>query len=330
MPAAQFERSPRADRSGPADRPGPADGADGSCGCEPSGSPDRSTEPSRRGRSDQPGRLEDTDPQAGQGWTGIDLLARLGGFSGRRARRAGERTRWSRRALALVVVVVAVLASAVELRGYLPVNPRVLVYGDSLVVEAQEPFRQAARDEGAHAVDLRIWSGTAPCNWVGDVPGAIRDFRPTVAVIAFSGNRPACMDGRGDLMAAYREDVTTMVDQLVSAGVQVRLIEEPARETDPVDAAGRTRLGELWETIAAATPNTRVVRADLSVTDGGRFVPTLPCDPGEPCGPDGRVVVRAPDGVHFCPHPPEVVGSCGMYSSGARRYGLALARAALG
>lgn len=328
MPAAQFERSPRADRPGSVDDSEPADGADGSRRPEPPGG--SSTEPGRGRRSDRPGPLDEADPESDQGWTGIDLLAPLGGFAARRARGGGERTRWSGRAIALVVVVVAVLASAVELRGYLPVNPRVLVYGDSMVVEAQEPFRQAVRDGGAHAVDLRIWSGTAPCNWVGDVPDAIRDFRPTVAVLAFSGNRPACMDGRQDLVAAYRVDVTTMVDQLVSAGVQVRLIEEPARETDQVDAAGRTPLGRLWDTIADATPNTRVVRADLSVTDDGRFVPTLPCDPGEPCGPDGRITVRAPDGVHFCPHPPEVVGGCGMYSSGARRYGLALARAALG
>ena len=61
------------------------------------------------------------------------------------------------------------------------------------------------------------------------------------------------------------------------------------------------------------------------MTDAGRFTQTLPCDPGEPCGPDGRIVVRAPDGVHFCPHPTEPAGLCAVYSSGARRFGYAVA-----
>ena len=115
-----------------------------------------------------------------------------------------------------------------------------LVYGDSLIVESQEPLREAARADGVHALDLRVWSGTAPCNWMGDVRTRIHDFHPTIAVFGFSGNLPPCMAGR-DLIAGYRQDVTAMVGQLVSAGVQVRLVEEPVRRADPVDARGRTR-----------------------------------------------------------------------------------------
>jgi hypothetical protein len=315
MPAAQYERSPRSDRPPAVDR---ADQTD---------HPDGSEEPDDPGPGGKPGRA-DTRPSTHLGWTGIDLLALLGGLSGRRARQRGEPNRWSRRAVAVLAVIVAVLGSATVLRGYLPADPRLLVYGDSLIVESQEPFKQAAQEAGVHAIELRAWSGTAPCDWVNDVPGQIRDFRPTVAVIAFSGNLPACMAGR-DLLTGYRQDVTTMVDQLVSAGVQVRLVEEPARKSDTVDASGRTELGRLWATIARETPNTRVVRADLAVTAAGRFVPSLPCDPGEPCGPDGQIIVRAPDGVHFCPHPIVPAGSCSVYSSGARRYGAAVARGAL-
>ncbi|ADP83711.1 hypothetical protein [Pseudofrankia inefficax] len=316
MPAAQYERSPRSDRPLAVDHAG----RDLPDGPEEPGDPGRGARPVQAGPAG-------TRPSTHQGWTGIDLLALLGGLSGRRARQPGQ-PRWSRRAVAILAVIVAVLGSAIVLRGYLPADPRLLVYGDSLIVESQEPFRQAALDAGAHAIELRAWSGTAPCDWVNDVPGQIRDFRPTVAVIAFSGNLPACMAGR-DLLTGYRQDVTTMVDQLVSAGVQVRLVEEPARKVDTVDASGRTALGRLWATIARETPNTRVVRADLAVTAAGRFVPSLPCDPGEPCGPDGQIIVRAPDGVHFCPHPVVPAGICSVYSSGARRYGAAVARGAL-
>jgi hypothetical protein len=60
----------------------------------------------------------------------------------------------------------------------------------------------------------------------------------------------------------------------------------------------------------------------------------LPCLPGE--GTDagcfgGRIVVRAPDGAHFCPNVGPavrgVVGPCPRWSSGAVRFGRAMADA---
>jgi hypothetical protein len=229
----------------------------------------------------------------------------------------------------VVVVVVTTMTGAIVLRGYLPQSPRVVVYGDSLMVEAQEDFRAAADQAGAHAILMKMWSGTAPCNWLGDVPTTIRDFQPTVAVIAFSGNRSECMSGR-DFLGGYRADVTAMVDQLVAGGVEVRLVEAPPRAGEDVDATGRTPLDQVWARIAAATPHVSVIRAGQAVSDHGRFSATLPCDPGEPCGPDGRVVVRAPDGVHLCPHPDVSSGVCTVYSGGARRYGLAIAHGLFG
>jgi len=302
MPAAQFERSPCIVRPRPADSLAGPD-SDGAIPWDPAG-----------------------DVRA-RGATGIS-----GGGPGRRSRHRGwpgvEAFRWPPRTIALLTVVLGLLGTAVIFRSCLPENPRVLVFGDSLMVESQASMRAAARDAGVRALDLRVWSGTAPCDWLADVPTEIRDFRPSIALIGFSGNPAPCLAGR-DLDAGYRQDVTTMVDKLVSAGVQVRLIQEPARRNDQVDALGRTALGRIWADIASSTPNTRVVRADLAVTDRGRFVWTLPCDPGEPCPADGRIVVRAPDGVHFCPHPNVVAGTCEVYSSGARRYGQAVARGAL-
>ncbi|OHV63249.1 hypothetical protein BCD48_38405 [Pseudofrankia sp. BMG5.36] len=226
-------------------------------------------------------------------------------------------------------MAVTGLAGAVVLRGYLPANPRIVVYGDSLMVEAQDDFRAAATQAGAHAILMKMWSGTAPCNWLDDVSGTIRDFQPTIAVIAFSGNRPPCMSGR-DLIAAYRADVTAMTEKLAASGVEVRLVETPPRRGEAVDADGRTELDRLWAQIASTTPHTRVIRAGQSISDHGRFTTTLPCAPEDSCGPDGRVVVRAPDGIHFCPRPTEPAGVCPVYSGGARRYGLAVARGVLG
>ena len=59
--------------------------------------------------------------------------------------------------------------------------------------------------------------------------------------------------------------------------------------------------------IAAHEANVRYVDAGAAVLDDGRWTETLSCLPGEPCAggtdPLGRSVnvVRAPDGVHFCP-----------------------------
>jgi len=71
------------------------------------------------------------------------------------------------------------------------------------------------------------------------------------------------------------------------------------------------------------------------VLDGGRWTETLPCLGGEPCtgGRDaaGRLVnvVRAPDGVHFCPGAPAAVrgvtADCSVWASGSWRFGNAMA-----
>jgi hypothetical protein len=66
----------------------------------------------------------------------------------------------------------------------------------------------------------------------------------------------------------------------------------------------------------------------------GAYTQTLPCLPAEPCtGPSGTNVVRAPDGVHFCPTGNTTAEGyfevCDVYSSGAFRYAVAMLGPAL-
>lgn len=233
---------------------------------------------------------------------------------------------------AIVVIMALGLVGNAVLRYHRPSTlsgPRVLLYGDSLLVEAHDAFQATAKQDGASAILDESGAGGAPCNYLPDVPNVVKNFHPTIAIIAFSGNTPACMAGR-DLIDGYQEDVTEMIDILASAGVAVRLVETPARfYVDPVDADGRTALGRLWQQLAATFPDTKVVRADLAVTDHGRFVTVLPCERAEKCGPDGLITVRGPDGVHFCPTPDTVTRRCEGYSPGAHRYGVAIAQGAL-
>ena len=88
----------------------------------------------------------------------------------------------------------------------------------------------------------------------------------------------------------------------------------------------------MYRQVAAETGAT-YVDAGAAVLENGRFTETLPCLPGE--GPaqgcrHGEIQVRAADGAHFCPdviYPPgDPAGACAVWSSGAFRFGAAMAR----
>jgi hypothetical protein len=139
--------------------------------------------------------------------------------------------------------------------------------------------------------------------------------------------------------AKYEQDARTVLD-IFTPTATVYLVGTPIRlhaalAHDP--NAGR--LNTIYQTLAATTGHTRYVDAGAAVTPDGLWTHTLPCLPAEPCtgGTDAhgiRVnVVRAPDGTHFCPvaHPAirGVVESCPVYSSGAYRFGTAMANAVI-
>jgi len=71
------------------------------------------------------------------------------------------------------------------------------------------------------------------------------------------------------------------------------------------------------------------IDAGAAVLDHGRWTATLPCLQGEPCTGDMVNLVRAPDGMRFCPTAGAAVqgvtGVCAGWSSGAYRFGTAMA-----
>ena len=216
----------------------------------------------------------------------------------------------------------------------------VILYGDSLAWEAQDSFRQALRIAGIREVSTETFGGTAICDWLPQMRRDAIIVHPRVVVVEFSGNAfTPCMrdsDGRPlsgpTYMARYRQDAATVLGIFHAVGTIVYLAGAPiSRQAELTHSGGP--LNQLYAALAATNLGVRYVDAGQTVLNHGRWTERLPCLPDEPCdrrpGSNRQNVVRAPDGAHFCPvggaAARGVTGLCPVWSSGAYRYGLALA-----
>ena len=205
--------------------------------------------------------------------------------------------------------------------------PKVILYGDSLSMESVKFFSWFVSQGGHRAVEV-VWGGTAPCDWFSHMRRHRYEYDPVAVVMQFSGAAlTPCMEDR-DVFQAYREDARTATRIFVDAGVPVVWVSTPLPQ-DPDAAAILGQLNQIEEDAATELGQT-YVDAGAAVLEDGHYSRTLPCLANETsregCS-NGRIVVRAPDGRHFCPNP--VNFPCPVYSSGALRYGKAQADAAL-
>jgi len=234
--------------------------------------------------------------------------------------------------LAAAVVVVAATSSA---------HRRVILYGDSLAFEARDNFATALQRGNDIEVVDRTFSGTAICDWLDLMRRDLHDLQPVAVVFEFAGNNvtPCTQGPDGPLTGAalaerYRDDAGTATGIFTGAGVRAYWMGAPP-VTGP-EAADFELVRRVYETVRGrVTPATppfgaaEYVDAGRAVSARGRFTPTLPCLPSE--GPaegcvDGSIPVRALDGVHFCPvRTGPGTDRCPVYSSGAARFGLAMA-----
>jgi hypothetical protein len=221
---------------------------------------------------------------------------------------------------------------------------RVVLYGDSLAWQSQEFFVAKLARGGITRVTSRTFGGTAICDRLRQMRADARVIRPDAVVVEFSGNAlTPCMrtaDGHPLSGLAYFEkyaadaaavlDIFTPGHSMVSfAGAPIS--RDAQRSGDPTTAT----LHAMFAALARSSPYSRYTDAGASVLSGGQWTATLPCLPGEPCtgGRDATGtpvnVVRAPDGVHFCPGAPAAVrgvtAECPVWASGAWRFGNAMA-----
>ena len=234
-----------------------------------------------------------------------------------------------------LLVALALAALALGLSACKP-KPRVLVFGDSITIEAKGSG-QPAFWLADYSLD---WQGTrymtAPCN--GLAVAADLGYVPDIVIINYAGNRGSFVDNcmAGETGAAlgerYRRDVQALIDRfrngttkIVVVGAPVRrnsmaddnVVFEAQREvaTDPANAVGWFD-GGRW-----ITPNR---------TQTTRAATCLSLETGDRCGTSqdpSKNYIRDADHEHLCPLGGALDGSCGMYSSGAVRLTLNFADA---
>jgi hypothetical protein len=165
-----------------------------------------------------------------------------------------------------------------------------------------------------------------------------QEWQPTAAVLAFSGdNFTPCMEGdqlgTPQYFAKYEADTQTAISIFRSIGSKVILVGLPLDASAGL-SQNVSALNQIFQSLAASNIGVTYDDAGQAVMADGQFAWTLPCLAGEPCtGPAGTNIVRAPDGVHFCPNgQTTLVGGleqCDVYSSGAFRFAAAMLAPAL-
>jgi hypothetical protein len=251
-------------------------------------------------------------------------------------------------AVAAVVTVAACAGSPASTgRQAAPTPPSVALFGDSLAWEAQRYFNVLVNADGATPLSYAS-RGSALCDWLPTMRLVEARFHPRAVELEFSGNAlTPCMGGDAPgsavYFARYRRDTLAAIGTFARGDAHVFLIGAPVSRAQQASDPAWDRLNQQYAAIARADPG-RVTYVDAGAAvenPDRRYAQTLPCLRGEPClGPTvGGVrsnVVRAPDGVHFCPVEKDpllgVIGPCPVYSSGAYRYASAMvgALAALG
>jgi hypothetical protein len=215
---------------------------------------------------------------------------------------------------------------------------RVVLWGDSLASEARDTFLAGMSSAAGVEVSARTATGPASCDLLGELRGAAATM--DVALVELGADAPsACL--RDPISGAplpgtlvldrFRREMQDALEALRGAGVDVVLLGAPDGR-DALTGGLRHDVQLVLRDLAERNAGVRYADAGSVVHEHGRYTDTLPCLPFEDAArgcTDGRIPVRNPDGLHFCPQGGASGGACPAWSSGALRYGLAVTAAAL-
>jgi hypothetical protein len=226
---------------------------------------------------------------------------------------------------------------------------RIVYYGDSLLNEAHWQIEAEYSTKPTWILSEAIQSGIPLCNLIPAIQENIATLHPYRIVVETFGNvgTSCAVDGEGnpvvfgspEWLTLYQQNYETILNMTDAAGVRVTLVESPMTSTPGLNDA-ETSLNALMLSEAGAHHKVSVAPGPVhSIEKNGAYTLTKSCtaaekaDPNSGCGTPkkGQIIVRAPDGVHFCPvgYPDGSDGEepCAVYSSGAIRYGNAMVTA---
>lgn len=229
-------------------------------------------------------------------------------------------------------------ASILSLSSQAQATPKLTieVFGDSLSFQAS-PYLTRDFSKSTVVDEEHVYPGSALCAWLPAIKSLTSSTAPSVAVLEFVGNVSFC-DGSVTsptaLSAAYRADLRTAIGHLEAVGVRLIVVDEGPRVscTEYTYCKAEPDLHTAFEKVVASYNSPGVIyagKADRDVeTPSGKFTKTMACLASEArsklCASGSQILVRAPDGVHFCPH--SFVSPCPVYASGAYRFAAGFAK----
>lgn len=223
-----------------------------------------------------------------------------------------------------------------------PAVTSVAVFGDSLTYQARPTLEARLGALATDHLTLSTRPGAALCDDRAAIVDELLSRRPEVLVLEYSGNSYTdCMRGADGSMlrigsAAWRDrylgDLRIVLNVAALTETSVRWTTAPAVRHAPDPDDYPARLAAAVEAVATERRGIRVVDTGGALSARRHeFDRTLPCGPAEQAFcEDGRITVRADDGLHFdCYGFVDPLGGCIGYSAGAHRFGDAIADAAL-
>ncbi len=249
---------------------------------------------------------------------------------------------------AVLLISVSLAASCTVPKPGAPKPLRVEVWGDSFAAQAT-PYINFYMDLSRKAaVQVHAYGATAMCDWFQDMynetnPANPAGFHPQVVILQFFGDSfTKCMQQNGvslqgqALVNKYSADSRYAIGIFSRRGIPVYFMSTPLSIYQSKVYTGLSPLGQMFSQLPARFPAGNLVRYIDGATPlelNGKFTYTLPCLPWETC--TGRwangtktVVVRQPDGFHFCPvnEKPNIFGIvvCPVPMPGASRFALTM------
>jgi hypothetical protein len=209
----------------------------------------------------------------------------------------------------------------------------VVFYSDSIGWEAKDALAKRLAESNI-GLDYHGFPGMALCDYLNEIPSAVRTARAAVVVVEFSGNIfTPCMAGvpGDDVFKKYQADGEKLLSALDAEATTTIMFAsaptplDPRRQTAEINAA--------WQAFGTLYPSrVKFVDAAQALNDTtGRASMMLPClesEGAEQGCVDGKIKVRSDDGIHFCPtnNPdPKNFNCTSKYASGAVRYAYAIA-----